>query len=461
MQVSASIFKAYDIRGVVPSTINEEMAEALGKAFGTVALAEGEKRVAVGRDGRLSGPALSAALMRGLAAAGIDVVDVGMVTTPMLYFAANTLCTSGIQVTGSHNPKDYNGFKMVLAGRAIFGEEIQALRVMMEAESWLLPEINGKVSTENVEAAYRQRITSDIKLSRPMKIVIDSGNGIAGASAPAIFRALGCEVTELFSEVDGNFPNHHPDPSKPENLQDLIKALQSGDAELGLAFDGDGDRLGIVTKDGQNIFPDRQMMLFARDVLSRVPGGTILFDVKCSQRLAPAIEAAGGVALMYKTGHSLIKAKMKELDSPLGGEMSGHIFFKERWYGFDDGTYAGARLLEIVSRSPDAGVVLNGLPTSFSTPELNVACQEGEPHSVVALLIKAAHFAAPAKISTIDGVRVDWPDGFGLIRASNTTPVLVLRFEGHTQAALERIEADMLALLRSVKPDAHFSAPAH
>ena len=461
MQVSASIFKAYDIRGLVPSTINEEMAEALGKAFGTVALAEGEKMVAVGRDGRLSGPALSAALMRGLAAAGIDVVDVGMVTTPMLYFAANTLCTSGIQVTGSHNPKDYNGFKMVLAGRAIFGEEIQALRAMMEAESWLLPEINGKVSTENVEAAYRQRITSDIKLSRPMKIVIDSGNGIAGASAPAIFRALGCEVTELFSEVDGNFPNHHPDPSKPENLQDLIKALQSGDAELGLAFDGDGDRLGIVTKDGQNIFPDRQMMLFARDVLSRVPGGTILFDVKCSQRLAPAIEAAGGVALMYKTGHSLIKAKMKELDSPLGGEMSGHIFFKERWYGFDDGTYAGARLLEIVSRSPDAGVVLNGLPTSFSTPELNVACQEGEPHSVVALLIKAAHFAAPAKISTIDGVRVDWPDGFGLIRASNTTPVLVLRFEGHTQAALERIEADMLALLRSVKPDAHFSASAH
>ena len=461
MQVSPSIFKAYDIRGVVPSTINEEMAEALGKAFGTVALAEGEKTVAVGRDGRLSGPALSAALMRGLAAAGIDVVDVGMVTTPMLYFAANTLCTSGIQVTGSHNPKDYNGFKMVLAGRAIFGEEIQALRVMIEAESWLLPEINGKVSTENVEAAYRQRITSDIKLSRPMKIVIDSGNGIAGASAPAIFRALGCEVTELFSEVDGNFPNHHPDPSKPENLQDLIKALQSGDAELGLAFDGDGDRLGIVTKGGQNIFPDRQMMLFARDVLSRVPGGTILFDVKCSQRLAPAIEAAGGVALMYKTGHSLIKAKMKELDSPLGGEMSGHIFFKERWYGFDDGTYAGARLLEIVSRSPDAGVVLNGLPTSFSTPELNVACQEGEPHSVVALLIKTAHFAAPAKISTIDGVRVDWPDGFGLIRASNTTPVLVLRFEGHTQAALERIEADMLALLRSVKPDAHFSAPAH
>ncbi|MDP2256692.1 MAG: phosphomannomutase/phosphoglucomutase [Polaromonas sp.] len=461
MQVNASIFKAYDIRGVVPSTINEEMAEALGKAFGTVALAEGEKTVALGRDGRLSGPGLCAALARGLAAAGVDVIDVGMVTTPMLYFAASTLATSGIQVTGSHNPKDYNGFKMVMAGRAIYGEEIQALRRMMEAESWALPALGGNVSQADVEPAYSERIVSGIQLSRPMKIVIDSGNGIAGASAPAIFRALGCEVTELFSEVDGNFPNHHPDPSKPENLQDLIKALQSGDAELGLAFDGDGDRLGIVTKDGQNIYPDRQMMLFARDVLSRVPGGTILFDVKCSQRLAPDIEAAGGVPMMYKTGHSLIKARMKEVNSPLGGEMSGHIFFKERWFGFDDGTYAGARLLEIVSRVPDAGALLNGLPTSFSTPELNVACQEGEPHTVVEALIKAASFPAPAKISTIDGVRVDWPDGFGLIRASNTTPVLVLRFEGHTQEALHRIEADMLALLRSVKPDASFAAAAH
>ncbi|MFC5520951.1 phosphomannomutase/phosphoglucomutase [Polaromonas jejuensis] len=461
MQVNASIFKAYDIRGVVPSTINEEVAEALGKAFGMAALAEGEKTVAVGRDGRLSGPALGAALMRGLAAVGVEVVDVGMVTTPMLYFAASTLTRSGIQVTGSHNPKDYNGFKMVLAGRAIYGEEIQALRRMMEAENWTMPTTGGAIRQVNVEGDYRDRIVSGIRLARPLKIVIDSGNGIAGASAPAIFRALGCEVTELFSEVDGNFPNHHPDPSKPENLQDLIHALQDGDAELGLAFDGDGDRLGIVTRDGQNIYPDRQMMLFARDVLSRVPGATILFDVKCSQRLAPEIEAAGGVPLMFKTGHSLIKAKMKEIDSPLGGEMSGHIFFKERWYGFDDGTYAGARLLEIVSRVPDAGVLLNGLPTSYSTPELNVACAEGEPHTVVAALIKAADFAEPAKVFTIDGLRVDWPDGFGLIRASNTTPVLVLRFEGHTPEALKRIEADMLALLRSVKPDASFAAAAH
>lgn len=461
MQLDASIFKAYDIRGVVPSTVNESVAEALGRAFGSTALAQGERSVAVGRDGRLSGPALSEALIRGLVASGVDVVDIGMATTPMLYFAACTLANSGIQITGSHNPRDYNGFKMVLAGRAIFGEDIQALKRSMLAPAGGAQAVPGRVTHVNVLAPYRDRIVSDIKLKRPLKIVIDSGNGIAGASAPGIFRALGCEVTELFSEVDGNFPNHHPDPSKPENLKDLITALQSGDAELGLAFDGDGDRLGIVTRDGQNIYPDRQMMLFARDVLSRVPGGAIVFDVKCSQRLAPEIEAAGGVPMMYKTGHSLIKAKMKEVNSPLGGEMSGHIFFKERWFGFDDGTYAGARLLEILSAVPDAGVLLNGLPTSFSTPELNVACKEGEQHTAVEALIKSASFPAPAKITTIDGVRVDWPDGFGLIRASNTTPVLVLRFEGRTPEALARIQADMLALLRSVKPDASFSAPAH
>ncbi|WP_322991707.1 phosphomannomutase/phosphoglucomutase [Limnohabitans sp.] len=467
MQVTASIFKAYDIRGVVPSTLNESLAEGLGKAFGTQAMAEGQTQVAVGRDGRLSGPGLSAALIRGLVASGIQVIDIGMATTPMLYFAANTVCQSGIQVTGSHNPKDYNGFKMVLAGRAIYGDEIQALRQMIEAESWKLCD-GGSVKSLNVLTDYTQRIVGDIGLARPMKIVVDSGNGIAGASAPAIFRALGCEVIELFSEVDGEFPNHHPDPSKPENLQDLIRTLQSTDAELGLAFDGDGDRLGIVTKDGQNIYPDRQMQLFAEDVLSRVPGGTILFDVKCSQRLAPAIEAAGGKALMYKTGHSLIKAKMKAIEAeggqaPLGGEMSGHIFFKERWYGFDDGTYAGCRLLEIVSQASDANAVLNALPSSFSTPELNVACAEGEPHRVTkALQAQAASvFSAPAHVSDIDGLRVDWPDGFGLIRASNTTPVLVLRFEGQNEAALRRIETDMLALLRSVKPDAQVGASAH
>ena len=460
MTLSPSIFKAYDIRGTVPSTVNEGMAHALGLAFGAAALRAGERTVAVGRDGRLSGPALSTALVRGLIAAGVDVIDIGRATTPMLYFAASTLCASGIQVTGSHNPRDDNGFKMVLAGRAIYGQEIQDLRRAMEqgATPAATP---GRVRNINVLQPYRDRIVSDVKLARPMRVVVDCGNGVAGASAPGILRALGCEVTELYSEVDGNFPNHHPDPSKPENLRDLIAALQSSGAELGLAFDGDGDRLGIVTRDGHIIYPDRQMMLFARDVLARVPGGTIVFDVKCSQRLAPAIRAAGGVPLMFKTGHSLIKARMKEVDSPLGGEMSGHIFFKERWFGFDDGTYAVARLLEILSRDADPGAVLDALPTSHATPELNVRCAEGEPHALVERLVASARFDAPAEVSTIDGVRVDWPDGFGLIRASNTTPVLVLRFEGHTPQALRRIEADMLALLRTVKPDATFAEAAH
>jgi len=460
MSFSPGIFKAYDIRGVVPSTVNADMAQALGRAFGTLAMRQGERVVAVGRDGRLSGPILAAALIQGLRDAGAQVIDIGPATTPMLYFAACTLCSSGIQVTGSHNPRDYNGFKMVLGAKAIYGEEIQSLRRIMQEGSWEL-RAGGTCSQADVLPAYRERIVSDIRLARPLKIVVDSGNGIAGASAPDILRAIGCEVTELYSEVDGNFPNHHPDPSKPENLRDLIAAVQSGGAELGLAFDGDGDRLGIVTRDGSNIYPDRQMMLFAQDVLTRVPGGTIVFDVKCSQRLAPAIAAAGGVPLMFKTGHSLIKAKMREIDSPLGGEMSGHIFFKERWFGFDDGTYAGCRLLEIVSRVADSNALLHALPTSFSTPELNVPCQEGEPHTVVQALIAAAQLPAPAVCSTIDGLRVDWPDGFGLVRASNTTPVLVLRFEGHDAAALARIQEVMMALLRSVKPDAQFEAAAH
>ncbi len=466
MQIHASIFKAYDIRGVVPSTLNVEVAHALGRAFGTHAQTCGETVVAVGRDGRLSGPSLVDALVRGLVEAGMQVIDVGAVTTPMLYFAASTVCRSGIQVTGSHNPKDYNGFKMVIGGRAIYGDEIQGLYQTMQAQSWVL-KAAGSVRSLDVSADYQARIVGDIRLSRPMKLVVDCGNGIAGASAPAIFRALGCEVIELFSEVDGTFPNHHPDPSKLENLNDVIEALRTTDAELGLAFDGDGDRLGIVTKDGQIIFPDRQMGLFAQDVLTRVPGGTIVFDVKCSQRLAPTIRSAGGQALMFRTGHSLIKAKMKEIDSPLGGEMSGHIFFKERWYGFDDGTYAGCRLLEILSRSPDASAVLNALPISHSTPELNVGCAEGEPHRVstaLQQLVAAGDVPSPAfnpQVCVIDGLRIDWDDGFGLIRASNTTPVLVLRFEGQTPEALARIEHDMLALLRQVKPDAAFQEAAH
>ena len=463
MHITASNFKAYDIRGVVGTSIDERFAEHLGRAFGTEARHAGERAVAVGRDGRLSGPSLAAALIRGLAATGLDVVDLGAVTTPMLYYVAATRgahgCHSGIMVTGSHNPKDYNGFKMVLAGRAIYGVEIQRLRERIEAEDYFLTP--GRSAVMNILPEYRARITGDCKLARRMKIVVDSGNGIPGASAPGILRALGCEVTELYSEVDGAFPNHHPDPSKPENLAELIRTVQATGAELGFAFDGDGDRLGVVTRDGQVIYPDRQLMLLATDVLSRHPGATVIFDVKCTQRLAPAIEAAGGKALMWKTGHSLIKAKMKEMGSPISGEMSGHIFFGERWYGFDDATYTAARLLEILSRGADPSARLNALPTSFSTPELNVPCAEGESVQVVERLRSTAAFPGAKEIITIDGLRVDYDDGFGLIRASNTTPVLVLRFEGHTPQALERIEAEFMAALREAKPDARVAAAAH
>jgi phosphomannomutase len=443
MQFSTSIFKAYDIRGVVPSTLNEEVAQALGRAFGELAQAEGEKAVAVGRDGRLSGPSLSAALVRGLIASGVDVIDIGPATTPMLYFAASTLCSSGIQVTGSHNPKDYNGFKMVMAGRAIYGEQIQALRRLMESQGQEAAPARqpGRVRNINVLLPYRDRIVQDAKLARPMKIVVDSGNGIAGASAPGIFRALGCEVVELFSEVDGTFPNHHPDPSKLENLKDLIAAIRTSGAELGLAFDGDGDRLGIITRGGNNIYPDRQLMLIARDVLTRVPGATILFDVKCTQRLAPAIREAGGVPLMYKTGHSLIKAKMKEVGSPLGGEMSGHIFFKERYFGYDDAIYAGARLLEVLARTGrTVDALLADLPPSHSTPEIRVDCPDDVKFEV-ARRVQDQFRTSGLDIIDVDGVRVRFAHGWGLLRASNTQPVLVMRFEAESPAYLAEYRA--------------------
>jgi phosphomannomutase len=464
MQVTASAFKAYDIRGIVGQALDTDFAEHLGRAFGTEALALGERAVAVGRDGRVSGPDLSAALMRGLASTGLEVIDLGAVTTPMLYYVAATRagigCRSGIQVTGSHNPKDYNGFKMVLGGVAIYGDTIQGLRARMESETYTTAATPGVLSTLDILPEYTQRITGDCRLSRPMKIVVDSGNGIPGASSPGILKALGCEVVELYSRVDGDFPNHHPDPSKLENLADLIKVVHATEFELGLAFDGDGDRLGLVTRDGEIIFPDRQMLLFAQDILTRNPDGLIIYDVKCSQRLPVGIREAGGVPMMWKTGHSLMKAKLRETGAPLAGEMSGHIFFGERWYGFDDAMYTAARLLEILSRFADPSAVLKALPTSYSTPELNVAVPAGNQHAIVEQLIAQADFPG-AEIGTIDGLRGDYPDGFGLIRASNTTPVLVLRFEGHTAEALARIEHDFMAALRKVMPDAQIQASAH
>lgn len=448
---AAEIFKAYDIRGIVDRTLTEDAVRAIGHALGSEAIARGQRAIAVGRDGRLSGPALSAALAQGLRAAGLDVVDIGCVPTPVTYFAAHSLGVgSCVSVTGSHNPPDYNGLKMVLGGKTLFGAQITDLCRRISENDFTHGE--GTLTQADVGQAYIDRIVGDVRLTRPMKVVIDCGNGVAGAIAPQLFRALGCEVVPLFCEVDGRFPNHHPDPSRPENLQDVIRALRETDAEIGLAFDGDGDRLGVVTKDGEIIYPDRQLILFARDVLMRNPGATIVFDVKCSRNLAPEIRLAGGVPLMWNTGHALIKAKLAETGALLAGEMSGHTFFKERWYGFDDGLYAGARLLEILSGYRDASAPLKNLPNSLSTPELNLKMAEGEPFKLVDALRREAKFEGATDIITLDGVRVEYPDGFGLARASNTTPVVVLRFEADNAQALSRIQADFRRAISAVWP---------
>lgn len=451
--LSKSIFKAYDIRGIIDKTLDADVAYSIGQAFGTAALAKGEKTVVIGRDGRLSGPSLAASLAKGLQSTGVNVIDLGVVATPMVYFGTNVLgASSGIMVTGSHNPPDYNGFKMVLAGEAIYGDTILALYDRIIAKDFVTG--NGQYSTHDIKTSYLERIVSDVKLQRPIKIAVDCGNGVAGAFAGDLYRAMGCEVTELFCEVDGNFPNHHPDPAHPENLQDLIRCLQTSDAEIGLAFDGDGDRLGVVTKDGQIIYPDRQLMLFAADVLTRNAGAQILYDVKCTRHLAPWIKSHGGQPLMWKTGHSLVKAKLKETGSPLGGEMSGHVFFKDRWYGFDDGLYAGARLLEILSKVADMTSTLNDLPQSTSTPELQLKLNEGENFAVIEQMQKNANFPGSTEIISIDGLRVEYPDGFGLARSSNTTPVIVMRFEAESTEALARIQAALKTAILAVKPDA-------
>jgi phosphomannomutase/phosphoglucomutase len=449
----AEIFKAYDIRGIVGRTLTAQGVELIGRALGSECRARGGESIATGRDGRLSGPELAEALARGIRASGANVVDVGMVTTPMGYFAAHELRTgSAVMVTGSHNPPEYNGLKMVLNGITLAGDAIQHLRHRIDAGD--LASGAGDYRRADVREAYLARIAGDLRLARPMRIAVDCGNGVAGSVAPELYRRLGCEVAELYCEVDGTFPNHHPDPTQPQNLQDLIAALATGTDELGLAFDGDGDRLGVVTRSGAIIYADRLLMLLAEDVLRRRPGADIVFDVKCTRNLPEWIRQHGGKPAMWRTGHSLIKARMQETGAPLAGEMSGHIFFAERWYGFDDGLYAGARLLEVLSRTGNPSAVLEALPDSVTTPELHLPLAEGEPHRLIARLQKEARFPGATEIITLDGLRVEYADGFGLARASNTTPVIVLRFEAQDAAGLRRIQDAFRRVLRDAKPDA-------
>ena len=458
MHIPHEIFKAYDIRGIVGKTLTPQIVGAIGQALGSEAKTRNQSEICIGYDGRLSGPELAAALSHGIQRAGINVVNLGMVATPMVYFAAyhlNNHC--GVMVTGSHNPPDYNGLKMVLAGETLSNDTIQALKTRIIKNDF--SHGAGTARSYDIAPDYIATIKADIKLARPLKIAVDCGNGVAGAFAKTLYNAIGCEVEELFCEVDGHFPNHHPDPSVPENLADLMTLLKTNTAEIGLAFDGDGDRLGVVTKDGHIIYPDRQLLLFAADVLSRNAAASIIFDVKSTRNLSPWIKQHGGNPVMWKTGHSLVKAKIKEINAALAGEMSGHVFFndadangKKRWYGFDDGLYSGARLLEILSRFADVSAVLKALPDSVSTPEQHINMNEGEPHALIGHLQNTAKFEGATEVITIDGLRVEYADGFGLMRPSNTTPVVVMRFEADNDAALKRIQQAFKRIILSAAP---------
>ncbi len=454
MTADLSIFKAYDIRGIVGKTLTEDVVRDIGRVLGTMGKEKGVPSICVGRDGRLSGPSLSKALMEGITSVGMPVMDIGMVPTPVLYFATKHFGNgSGVAVTGSHNPPDYNGLKMMLAGLTLFGEEIQSIGARVNAQDWVLADTPAEISVVDALTPYLDKVTNDVKLARPMKVVVDAGNGVAGPVSVKLLRALGCEVVELYTDVDGTFPNHHPDPSKLENLADLKASLMTGDAEVGLAFDGDGDRLGVVTRSGQVIFPDRQMMLFAADILANHPGAQIVYDVKCTRRLIPWVKEHGGVPVISCTGHSLVKAKLRETGALFAGEMSGHLFFNDgRWPGFDDGVYAGVRLLEILSREANPSAVLDALPTAFNTPELQIPVPDGSNKAIVERLQKGLRFPDATDVITIDGVRAEFADGFALVRASNTTPVLVLRFEGDTPEALERIQTTFMASLCALEP---------
>lgn len=447
-KLAAEIFKAYDIRGIVETQLTLEVIEAIGRVLGSIAVENQVKGLVVGYDGRLTSPELCQKLIIGILNSGCNVYEIGEVTTPMVYFANYELKTfSGVMITGSHNPPEYNGLKIVMSGETLSGEKIQQIRHRIEKNQVLTGD--GIHYREDILEAYLTKISSDVKLERRLNIVVDAGNGVAGKIAPVLYRRLGCKVLGLFCEVNGSFPNHHPDPSKPNNLQELIHALNVTEAQIGLAFDGDADRLGVVTKDGTIIYPDRQMMLYAADILSLNPHGKIIYDVKSSRLLADWIKEHKGKPIMCRTGHSFIKAKIKETGALLAGEMSGHIFFNDRWYGCDDGIYAGARLLEILSQVENPSELLNALPNCVSTPEINVIVNEGEQHKIIEKLQKSAKFDGAIEIITIDGLRVEYDDGFGLVRASNTTPVLVLRFEADNAAALKRIQNQFKNILRN------------
>ena len=451
--IDSSIFRAYDIRGIVNESLTEAVVEQIGKAVGSESQARGVKTIVVGRDGRLSGPDLQQALMKGLQQSGMEVMDIGQAPTPVIYFAAVHLnAGSCVAVTGSHNPPNYNGLKVVAAGETLSAGAIQDLHRRIVEGDLLSGE--GSIRSVEIQSDYQQRIIGDIKLARPLKLIVDCGNGVAGDTAPELLRALGCEVQELYCEVDGNFPNHLPDPSKLENVAELRERVVAEGADLGLAFDGDGDRLGVIDSKGNLIFPDRQMMLYAQDILARNPGGEVIYDVKCTRNLPTIIEQAGGKPTMWKTGHSFIKQKLKATESALlAGEMSGHIFFKERWYGFDDALYTAARLLEIVAKDGRPTVELfNELPDTVNTPELNVQFAEGAHYVFMDALKQQAHFEG-AEVNDIDGLRVDYPYGWGLVRPSNTTPVLVLRFEAETQRDLERVQEAFRVALLNVQSD--------
>ena len=482
MDLDPTIFRAYDIRGIVGRNLTEDIARVIGRAFAAEAREIGQSRVAVGYDGRHSSPGLKEALAGGLTAGGLDVIDTGQVPTPLLYFATHELDTgAGVMITGSHNPPEYNGLKMMLGGKALAGDAIAKLKTRIDEGAFSQGKgrvggggfhpgegragrgasgfAEGRVDRIDITRRYIERILGDVKIAHPPKVVVDCGNGVAGGVAPQLLRELGCEVIELYCDIDGDFPNHHPDPADPANLADLLAAVQSEGADCGLAFDGDGDRIGLVTRGGRIVWPDVLMMLLAHDIVTRNPGAGIVYDVKCSHRLGALVRRLGGEPIMSRTGHSHIKAKLRETGALLGGEFSGHICFGERWYGFDDALYSAARLLEILGAreawNGSIDAMFDRFPETSSTPELKIGTTETRKFEIIEALARKADFGDGA-LTAIDGLRVDYRDGWGLIRASNTSPMLTLRFEADGEPALERIQRTFQAQLDAVDPSLKF-----